>query len=195
MDFNNSKTKENLARCFVAECQDGARYQFIAKSAKSQGFTYVADTIKILAKNEMAHASRIYSMIVKYGGKCCKNIDICAGYPFESCEIPLSLKCSCDTEIAESKKIYPVFSGVAKEEGYLDVAELFTLISLTENCHHLMLKELYEKFTTNMLYETTQKTKWKCSNCGHEHVDKKAWKECPLCTYPQGYVQIPLADN
>ena len=36
MDFNNSKTKENLARLFAGECQDGARYQFIAKKSKSR---------------------------------------------------------------------------------------------------------------------------------------------------------------
>ena len=34
MEFCNSKTRENLARAFAAECQDGARYQFIAKDAK-----------------------------------------------------------------------------------------------------------------------------------------------------------------
>ena len=31
MNFLESKSKENLARAFAAECQDGARYQFIAK--------------------------------------------------------------------------------------------------------------------------------------------------------------------
>ena len=28
IDFDNSKTKENLARAFAGECQDGAKYQF-----------------------------------------------------------------------------------------------------------------------------------------------------------------------
>ena len=38
MDFSESKTKENLASAFAAECQDGARYQFIAKDANELHF-------------------------------------------------------------------------------------------------------------------------------------------------------------
>ena len=37
IDFQESKTKENLARSFAAECQEGARYQFMAKMARFMG--------------------------------------------------------------------------------------------------------------------------------------------------------------
>ena len=33
MDFQQSKTKEKLARSFARECMEGARYQFLAKMA------------------------------------------------------------------------------------------------------------------------------------------------------------------
>ena len=36
VDFLQSKTRTNLARAFSGECQDGARYQFMAKQAEEQ---------------------------------------------------------------------------------------------------------------------------------------------------------------
>ena len=36
MNFQDSKTKENLARSFAAECQEGARYQFMARAPALQ---------------------------------------------------------------------------------------------------------------------------------------------------------------
>lgn len=103
MDFNKSQTKENLARLFAGECQDGARYQFVSKTAKAQGFSYISDTMKILAKNEMAHASVIYDLLQTHGGKDIKNIEISAGYPFEACDLEKGLKGCSGAELAIKK--------------------------------------------------------------------------------------------
>ena len=56
VEFEKSQTKRNLARAFAGECQDGARYQFLAQQAKADGENYMMDLLKMLAKNEMAHA-------------------------------------------------------------------------------------------------------------------------------------------
>ena len=64
VEFNKSKTKENLARLFAGECQDGARYQFIAQQANTDNYSYLMDVMKILAKNEMAHAKIFYDLIL-----------------------------------------------------------------------------------------------------------------------------------
>ena len=45
MDFQKSITKENLARSFAAECQEGARYQFLAKKAQQEGYQYMSALI------------------------------------------------------------------------------------------------------------------------------------------------------
>ena len=76
MEFEKSKTKENLARTFAGECQDGARYQFMAQELAKQGFSFLSDTVKILAKNEMAHAKAIYDLIVMYSNGEQYNIPI-----------------------------------------------------------------------------------------------------------------------
>ena len=68
MNFNDSRTKVNLARSFAAECQAGARYQFMATMAQSESLVYIKDTMKMIAKNEMAHAKLFYDYIIENGG-------------------------------------------------------------------------------------------------------------------------------
>ena len=63
IDFQESKTKENLARSFAAECQEGARYQFMAKMAQQNGYQYMSMLIRTLAHNEMAHAQQFFNKI------------------------------------------------------------------------------------------------------------------------------------
>lgn len=84
--FDKSKTKENLARAFAGECQDGARYQFIAQQCMEDGYNYLQTMFKTFAKNEMAHAKTFYELIFAHSGKSTGNIKITGGYPFE-CEI------------------------------------------------------------------------------------------------------------
>lgn len=194
MEFFNSKTKENLARAFAAECQDGARYQFIAKSAVSEGFSYISDQLKMLAKNEMAHASRFYTLMLKYlGNKKEDNVPIEAGYPFEPSELKCSLQTAADIELYEAKNIYPAFAKVAKDEGFGEIADAFTLVSQVEEQHNQTLQAFATMYKNKNLYKHSEKIMWKCSNCGHSATVKEAWQTCPLCGYPQGYVIVPQA--
>ena len=202
MNFNESQTKQNLARAFVAECTDGARYQFMAKDAKAKGLGFISNTLKMLAKNEMAHAIVFYNLILCEGKAGCQgegpgqfNVDVCAGYPFTNYVLPEALKLSGDTEKHESDEVYKEFEATAVEEGFKDVAKAFHHTIQVENCHHLLLEELYTKMKSNKLYKMAQINKWKCSYCGTEIEQKEAPKNCPLCGYEQGYFNIPLSDG
>ena len=196
MDFNESQTKHNLARIFAAECQDGARYQFMAKAAVSEGFSFISDQLKMLAKQEMAHASTVYNIMVEgIGSSKEDNVPIEAGYPFEPSELKISLERASQIERYESKNIYPSFAKVAKDEGFPDIAEKILLIAAVEESHHARLESLAKMYNTGRLYKSDQKTMWKCSNCGNMKEGKEAWQTCELCGYPQGYVMIPNLNN
>ncbi|MCI7002863.1 MAG: hypothetical protein MR904_00780 [Clostridia bacterium] len=204
MDFNKSKTKENLARGFVAECTAGARYQFMAKDAKANGYGFLADTFKALAKNEMAHARVFYDYLLNQGKKgtatdCknCgyKNIDIAMGIPFTNYVLPESLHYESETELHENQEVYKVFEKEAMDEGFKDVAESFHYVVQVEHCHYLKLKELYQKMSANKLYKLPKVNKWKCTNCGTELELKEAPKTCPMCGYDQGYYMVPMQDE
>lgn len=202
MNFNDSQTKANLARAYVSECMDGARYQFMAKDAKANGYGFISNTLKMLAKNEMAHAGVFYNLILNQGkndknketcGTC--NIDVCAGMPFTNYVLPEALKLTSDIEKHESAEVYKEFEETALREGYKEVAKVFHHVLQVENCHHLLLKELYTKMESGKIYKMSQINKWKCSYCGVEIEQKEAPSTCPLCGYEQGYFNIPLADN
>ena len=166
--FEKSETYKNLARAFAGECQAGARYQFLA------------------------HAKTFFDQIVNNSGKVVKNIDINAGYPFKYGELVDHFKYTLEDEQMESKTIYPSFAQTAKNEGFDDIGYIFERVASVENCHYMLLQQIYNGLLNKTLYESSTPIKWKCSNCGTEHTQKKAWKICDLCSYPQGFVEVPF---
>ncbi len=190
MDFNESTTKTNLARSFAAECQAGARYQFMSKMALADQQKFLSDTMKTLAKNEMAHAKVVYDHILKHSGGSVKNISIEAGYPFDEPELSSSLLQESLIELSEAENIYPSFARIARDEGFADIAQSFDMIAQIESTHHQILKYLADLYKNKKMYKRGTPTEWKCSNCGHVEIKKEGWKECPLCTMPQGYIII-----
>ncbi len=191
MDFSQSKTKECLARAFAGVCQDGARYQFISKSALSEGYSYIADQLKTIAKNKMAHASVLYNLMLKNMEDGGDNVTIEAGYPFESQLLRTSLQDSSEIEKNEGKNIFPHFAKIAQDEGFEEIENALTLISEVNIRNAEKLAFLAQKFDDGTLYSDDKINTWTCSNCGHSEEKKEAWDKCPLCSYPQGYVVIP----
>ncbi len=196
MDFQNSQTKENLARSFAAECQEGARYQFMAKMAQQEGYQYMSMLIRTLAHNEMAHAQQFFNKIVELGGNATQNIDISAGYPFRSGELCEVIKNEAENERMSAESIYPKFADVARDEGFKDVAELFDMVSKVERTHERTLNHLAESLSCNCLYKCKEgEHAFKCDECGTIVKDKCAPKVCPLCNMGQGYFRIDFSIN
>ena len=192
MEFKDSKTKINLARSFSAECQAGARYQFMSKMALQDQQQFLSDTMKTLAKNEMAHAKIFYDYIIEKSEGGIKNIPIEAGYPFDDPKLKTSLLQESQIELSEAENIYPSFARIAKDEGFLDIAKSFEMVAEVENTHHKMLEYLGTLYKNNKLYKRNKPTEWKCSACGYVSIAKEGFKQCPLCKMPQGYIIIDL---
>jgi len=193
--FDESKTKSNLARAFAGECQDGAKYQFLAKLAQDEGYFYIHTIFKTHAKNEMAHAKRFYDLLTENSETEQKNVEVCGGYSFSKGSLVESMRDTIDVESSQSDNVYPDFARVAKDEGYPDIEKAFLFAGTVENCHKLMLEQLCEKLENGTLYTSPKAIKWKCCNCGFEHTDKNAWDICPSCDMPQGYVEVPIDMN
>ena len=194
--FDDSQTKINLARAFAGECQDGARYQFIAQKAMKEGKQNINTFFKSLAKNEMAHAKVFWELIAQHSTAPQKNIEIKAGYPFEDGSLLEMIKTATNTEKSENSTIYPSFAKIAEDEGFKDIAEKFKLVSLVEGNHYLQIEALYNKLKADSLYVSGTPYEWKCDNCGHTHNDKKAYDTCPLCSLTKDYINItPLVDT
>lgn len=196
MDFQSSITKENLARSFASECQEGARYQFLAKMAGNEGYQYMSMLIRTLAHNEMAHAQQFFNKIVELGGNLTQNIEIKAGYPFRSGELKDVLYNESENERMSGESIYPKFASIARDEGFNEVADLFDMVSKVELTHQRTLLELYNALSKNSLYKCASgKHAFKCDECGTIILDKTAPKTCPLCKMGQGYFRIDFSIN
>ncbi|MDR0849869.1 MAG: hypothetical protein LBN07_00075 [Christensenellaceae bacterium] len=192
MEFEKTKTCENLARAFAAECMEGARYQFLGKMAMVQGYSYLQTILRTIAKDEMGHAQVLWDLITSHGGGKIANVNINTGYPFKNGSIEEQLKFASEYEKSENTSIYPTFAKVAEDEGFADIAEKFKLIAEVENTHYLILNQLYEGFKTGKLYENPKETPWRCNMCGYMKRGKTAFKTCALCGAKQGEVQIPI---
>lgn len=197
MQFCETQTYLNLARSFAGESQAGMRYQLIAREATAQGYIALADEIKTLAKNETVHARRFFEELTKRGGEAIDNIEIDAGYPFHTGDLVKMLALAADDERAEHERIYPAFAKTAKDEGFADVAALFTMIATVEKHHEQIFNYLHEAMESGNIYKNESPILYICKECGHKQTLKEAWDVCPLCKSSQGFValHIPYEKN
>jgi len=193
MDFLNSKTRQNLAKAFAAECQAGARYQFMATKAQTEKLFYVKDTMKMLAKNEMAHAKLFYDYIVENSEKD-SVVEFDADYSYLEAKLEISLRKESEIERNEFNTIYPEFARVAREEGFEEIAESFEKVAKVEYSHFKLLEFLYTRYKNNNIYKNRLSNLLRCTNCGHLESNGEVWKKCPLCSLEQGYIMIDYND-
>lgn len=191
MQFIKTKTYQNLARSFAGESQAGMRYQMIAKLAMQENLKVLSDTVKHIAKNETLHARQFFEKMIEKGGSR-ENVVLDAGYPFHAGTLAESLAFAAKDEQTEMDEIYPTFSKIAEEEGFSDIAELYTMIADVEKQHKIVFDYLKNAVKDGTLYKAESPVLWTCSECGHTHVSTQAWKVCPLCKSGQGYVELHL---
>ena len=191
MQFEKTKTYQNLASSFAGECQAGMRYQMIAKLAMQEKYKTLSDAIKTIAKNETLHATQFFNMMIEKAGSK-ENVTLDAGYPFHAGTLVEGLKFAENDEKDESKDIYPKFAKIAREEGFEDIANLYEMVAKVEESHRSIFHYLANAVKEGTLYKNDTPVLWVCSECGHMHVSKQAWKVCPLCKAGQGYVELHL---
>ena len=192
MQFCETQTYNNLARSFAGECQAGMRYQLIAREATAQGYIALADEIKTIAKNETVHARRFFEELTKRGGNDIDNIDLDAGFPFHTGNLVEALRLAAEDEKVEHERNYPEFAKVATEEGFADVAALFTMIAKVEKHHEQVFNYLHEAMESGNLYKNESPILYICKECGHKQTLKEAWDVCPLCKSSQGFVALHI---
>ncbi len=192
MELKNSETLKNLTRAFAAECQDGAKYQYMADEATQQNLSYVSTILKGLATNEMAHAKVFYEYIYQNAKEPNLNVEIKASYPMAHAPLVEMLKIKGDNEKKQAEVVYPAFAKTAVKEGFTDIAKKLESIAKIEAIHGIILKQIYDKLSTDTLFCSDKIVPWKCSNCGYQEDSKKAWKKCPLCSQNQGMIKLNL---
>ena len=177
MDFENSKTKQNLMTAYLRESGAYNEYTYYAEQAKTEGFEEIYNTFNTFAHNEQAHAKIWFK--IWHGISCTKD----------------NLKDAADLENFERTVMYSDFAKIAREEGYEDIAKLFDGVAAVERAHEERYKTFFDKINNNAVFSSAQETVWICLNCGHVHKGKTPPETCPVCSYPQAYFMIQKTEN
>ena len=152
MELRGSKTEKNLWEAFAGESQARNKYTYFASKAKKEGYEQISAIFTETANNEKEHAKIWFKLLMENG------------------EIPDTLTClkmAAAGENEEHTSMYPRMAAEAKEEGFTQIAALFTMVAARE----------------------TEQV-WQCRNCGFVYIGQHAPVKCPVCAHPQSYFEL-----
>ena len=108
-------------------------------------------------------------------------------------EIPSTvenLEAAADGENYEWTDMYEEFAKVAEEEGFTAIAKKFRGVAAIEKEHEERYRKLLDNVKEDLVFSKDGDRIWKCRNCGHIVIGKKAPGVCPVCDHPQSYFEI-----
>lgn len=117
MDFQGSRTEQNLLAAFSGESMARNKYLFFADKARQEGHEDVAELFEKMAQNEGVHGRLLYQHLKGVGTSAANLQDAIQG------------------EYGEWSSMYPSFSQIAREEGFEEIGMLFDQISKIEKDH------------------------------------------------------------
>ena len=86
--------------------------------------------------------------------------------------------------------MYDEFAKTAKEEGFTRIAYLFEEVAKIEKEHEARYRKLIENIEGDLVFSKDGDTIWKCRNCGHIVIGKKAPEVCPVCNHPKSFFEV-----
>ena len=174
MELKGTKTEKNLWEAFAGESQARNKYTFFASVAKKEGYEQLAAIFEETAANEKEHAKMWFKAL--NGGS-----------------IPDTMTClemATGGEHDEWTEMYPRMAAEAKEEGFTQLAALFTMVAQIEKEHEERYRELAENLKNNKVFAREEQQVWQCRNCGYTYIGKSAPLKCPVCAHPQNYFEL-----
>ncbi|NFN19244.1 rubrerythrin family protein [Clostridium botulinum] len=171
-NLKGTKTEANLWAAFAGESQARNKYTYFASKAKKDGFVQIASIFEETANNEKEHAKMWFKLLNGIGNTSD------------------NLKSAAEGENYEWTDMYVNFAKEAKEEGFDKIAYLFEEVAKIEKEHEERYKKLLANIEDDLVFSKDGDVIWKCSNCGHICIGKKAPEVCPVCSHPQSYFEI-----
>lgn len=192
MDFEKSKTRENLMRAFAGESQARNRYTFAAEQAREQKLEVVARVFEFTANQELAHAKVFYDALQP---SVSRNLTVDGNYPIDLYPDLLGhLRAANHNELQEWEHDYAGFAKIAAEEGFDLISKTFEMVAGIEKTH----ADRFQRFATLMeqdqLFSSSQEETWMCLNCGQIIHSTTAPAQCPVCKHGQDFfIRLPMA--
>ena len=173
MQLKGSKTEANLMTAFAGESQAYTKYGYYASKAKKEGYNELADVFAETAGNEKEHAKIWFKLLHDGMPDTLANLaDAAAGENYEWTDM------------------YAGFAQTAREEGFTKIAALFEMVGAIEKEHEERYRKMLGNIEEGIVFSRDGDQIWKCRNCGHIVVGKKAPEVCPVCEHPQAYFEL-----
>ncbi|MCK5656952.1 MAG: rubrerythrin family protein, partial [Deltaproteobacteria bacterium] len=128
--FKGSQTERNLLTAFAGESQARNRYTYFAEQARQDGYIQIADIFAETANHEREHAKRFFKFL--NGGEVEIKWSFPAGVIGSTYD---NLLAAAAGERYEHTEMYPGFAEVAREEGFIRVAEVLEAVCVAERQH------------------------------------------------------------
>ncbi len=173
-EFKGSKTYKNLNIAFAGEAMANNKYTFFASQAKKDGYEQIAAIFAETADNEKAHAKIWYKYL--NDGKIGDTVT--------------NLKIAAAGENEEWTQMYREFAEVAREEGFIEIAEKFELVGAVEKTHEERYLALLTNVSDGKVFRKDETCVWVCRNCGHVYVGTDAPEVCPTCDHPRAFFEL-----
>ncbi len=174
MNFQQSKTYQNIVNAYNIDAEANTRYQIYADQARLEGYIEIAAVYETTARNDKEHA-RIWMRKLNEG--VLPNTE-------------QNLQNSYELESVLGNNLFREYSRIAQEEGYHDIATLFNDIANIELYHELRFRSLHGDLTLGDLYCRPTEMLWICMQCGNIIGGLCAPEICPVCSFPQGYYRL-----
>jgi len=174
-NLKGTKTEKNLMEAFAGESQARNKYTYFASKAKKEGYEQIAALFLETADNEKEHAKMWFKLLQENG---------------EIASTAENLKAAAEGENYEWTDMYDRMAKEAKEEGFNDIAYLFEEVAKIEKEHEERYKKLLANVEGDLVFSKDGDTIWKCRNCGHIVVGKKAPELCPVCKHAKAYFEV-----
>ena len=171
MEFKESKTYANLLTAFAGESEARNKYTFYAAKAKQDGYVHIQKVFEETANNEKEHAEIWFKLLQN-------------GEPGATED---NLNAAAAGEHYEWSDMYASFAETAKAEGYDRIAFLFQGVASIEREHENRFLKYEAQVKEQTVFKKTEKTVWKCANCGYEYTGEGAPEVCPVCGKKREY--------
>ncbi|MBF0186669.1 MAG: rubrerythrin family protein [Magnetococcales bacterium] len=183
--LKSTRTEQNILTAFIGECQARTRYEYFAKKAKKEGFVQIHYIFLETARQEQAHASRLFKLM--QGG----DVEVQASFPFGvNGTTEENLRAAAKGEMYEDQEMYPAFAKVAREEGFDSIAVIFETIGIAERMHGQRFLALADAIANGTTFSREESQTWHCIKCGYLHEGKEAPDVCPACAHSKSYFEI-----
>lgn len=173
-ELKESKTYENLLTALAGESMARNKYDWFASRAKKDGYEQIAEIFSETANNEKEHAKLWYKYL--NGGSVSDTLT--------------NLNLAANGENDEWTNMYKQFAEVARQEGFIEIAEKMEGVAKVEAEHEARYRKFIDNLEKGLVFTRDGQRVWMCRNCGHLHIGNEAPEKCPVCDHPRAYFEL-----